>query len=59
MRPLKKWILSCLVLIALFQAGLGGVRDIFGVGFFGMSAQHGWHDAIILLLLAILIAIVL
>jgi hypothetical protein len=32
---------------------------MFGVGIFGMSAQHGWHDAIILLLLAILVAIIM
>lgn len=53
----KQYILALLVVAALIQAGLGGLRDVFGVSLFGMSAQHGWHDAIILLLLAILIAI--
>ncbi len=53
----KQYILVLLVVAALIQAGLGGLRDMFGVSLFGMSAQHGWHDAIILLLLAILIAI--
>ncbi len=53
----KQYILVLLVIAALIQAGLGGLRDMFGVSLFGMSAQHGWHDAIILLLLAILIAI--
>ncbi len=55
----KQWILSFLVVIALLQAGLGGLRDMFGIGIFGFSAQHGWHDAIILLLLAILVAIIM
>jgi len=59
MTNLKQWILSFLVLVALFQAGLGGLRDMFGIGVFGISAQHGWHDAIILLLLAILVAIIM
>ncbi len=53
----KQYILVLLVLAALIQAGLGGLRDVFGLSLFGMSAQHGWHDAIILLLLAILVAI--
>jgi hypothetical protein len=48
-----------LVIAALIQAGLGGLRDMFNVSLFGMSAQHGWHDAIILLLLAILASITL
>ncbi len=53
----KQYILALLVVAALIQTGLGGLRDMFGLSLFGMSAQHGWHDAIILLLLAILIAI--
>lgn len=53
----KQGVLALLVIAALIQAGLGGLRDMFGLSVFGMSAQHGWHDAIILLLLAILIAI--
>ena len=53
----KQGILVLLVIAALVQAGLGGLRDVFGLSVFGMSAQHGWHDAIILLLLAILVAI--
>lgn len=57
MRRMKQYILVLLVVAALIQAGLGGLRDVFGLSLFGMSAQHGWHDAIILLLLAILIAI--
>jgi hypothetical protein len=57
MSPIKKWTLFLLVTLALFQAGVGGLRDMFGVDLFGISSQHGWHDAIILLLLAILVAI--
>ena len=53
----KQYILALLVVAALIQAGLGGLRDMFNISLFGMSAQHGWHDAIILLLLAILVAI--
>ena len=30
---------------------------MFGISIFNISSQHGWNDAIILLLLAILIAI--
>lgn len=57
MTPFKQNVLIFLVVIALIQAGLGGLRDMFGISFFNVSSQHGWHDAIILLLLAILIAI--
>lgn len=57
MSSTKQTILALLVIAALIQAGLGGLRDMFNISVFGMSAQHGWHDAIILLLLAILVAI--
>jgi len=57
MSTTKLWIIVVLVVIALIQAGLGGIRDMFGFSIFNISSQHGWHDAIILLLLAILIAI--
>lgn len=57
MSSTKQGLLALLVIAALIQAGLGGLRDMFGLSVFGMSAQHGWHDAIILLLLAILVAI--
>ena len=55
----KQYILIFLVIAALLQAGLGGLRDMFKISLFGMSAQHGWHDAIILLLRAILASITL
>ena len=57
MSTFKQNLLIFLVVVALVQAGLGGLRDMFGISLFGVSAQHGWHDAIILLLLAILVAI--
>lgn len=53
----KQWILTGLVLLALIQAGLGGLRDL--LEFRTITSQHGWHDAIILLLLAILVAVVM
>lgn len=57
MSTFKQGFLIFLVAVALIQAGLGGLRDMFGVSIFNISSQHGWHDAIILLLLAILVAI--
>lgn len=59
MSTFKKNLLVFLVVVALFQAGLGGLRDMFGISVFNISSQHGWHDAIIVLLLAILVAITL
>jgi hypothetical protein len=57
MSTTKLWIIVVLVVIALLQAGLGGLRDI--LEYRTITSQHGWHDAIILLLLAILIAIMM
>lgn len=57
MSTTKLWIIVTLVVIALIQAGLGGLRDI--LEYRTITSQHGWHDAIILLLLAILIAIMM
>lgn len=57
MSTFKQNLLIFLVVIALIQAGLGGLRDMFGLSIFNISSQHSWHDAIILLLLAILVAI--
>ncbi len=59
MSKTKQYILIFLVVVALIQAGLGGLRDMFGLSIFNISSQHSWHDAIILLLLAILVAIVM
>ena len=57
MSTTKLWIIVVLVIIALIQAGLGGLRDL--LEYRTITSQHGWHDAIILLLLAILIAIMM
>ena len=57
MSTTKLWIIVTLVAIALIQAGLGGLRDL--LEYRTITSQHGWHDAIILLLLAILIAIMM
>jgi hypothetical protein len=57
MSTTKLWIIVVLVVIALLQAGLGGLRDL--LEYRTITSQHGWHDAIILLLLAILIAIMM
>lgn len=59
MSTFKKNLLVFLVVVALFQAGVGGLRDMFGISILNISSQHGWHDAIIVLLLAILVAITL
>jgi hypothetical protein len=57
MSTTKQYLLAFLVVLALIQTGLGGFRDMFGISMFNISSQHSWHDAIILLLLAILVAI--
>jgi hypothetical protein len=57
MSTTKLWIIVTLVVIALLQAGIGGLRDL--LEYRTITSQHGWHDAIILLLLAILIAIMM
>ena len=57
MSTFKRNLLIFLVVVALIQAGLGGLRDMFGISLFNISSQHSWHDSIILLLLAILVAI--
>ena len=59
MSKTKQSILILLVVVALIQTGIGGLRDMFGLSLFNISSQHSWHDAIILLLLAILVAIVM
>lgn len=57
MSRVKQYLIIGLVVLAVLQSGLGGLRDVFGLGFLGMSAQHGWSDANFLLLLAILVAL--
>jgi hypothetical protein len=57
MSKTKQYLLAFLVTLAIIQTGLGGLRDMFGLSVFNITSQHSWHDAIILLLLAILVAI--
>lgn len=57
MSTVKQYLIIGLVVLAVIQSGLGGLRDVFGLGFMGMTAQHGWSDANFLLLLAILVAL--
>lgn len=59
MSTFKQIVLTLLVIVALIQTGIGGLRDMFGISIFGISSEHGWHDATILMLLAILLAIVM
>lgn len=57
MSQIKLILLTILVTVALLQTGLAGLRDMFGISILNVSSQHGWNDAIILLLLAILVAL--
>ena len=59
MTPLKKYLLTFLVVVAALATGFGGLRDMFGISLFGLSKEHAWNDGIFLMLLAILVAIVL
>lgn len=57
MSTFKKWLLIFLVTVGAIQAGVGGLSDMIGARIFGVSAEHGWHDAIIVMLAAIVVAI--
>jgi hypothetical protein len=57
MSRVKQYLIIGLVVLAILQSGLGGLRDVFGLGFMGMTAQHSWSDANFLLLLATLVAL--
>lgn len=59
MSKTKQYLLAFLVALAIIQTGVGGLRDMFGISILNISSQHSWHDSIILLLLAILVAITL
>ena len=55
MSTFKKWLLIIIVIIALFHTFGGGLADMFGGGFF--TAQHGWNEGLIYMLLALVVAI--
>ena len=59
MRPLKRWLLIVLVVLAVLANASGGLRDLFGISVFGASKEHGWADGVFLMLAAILVANVL
>lgn len=57
MSSFKKWLLSLIVLIALIHMAFGSLSDIMRTG--QLTSQHGWTEALILMLLAIVVAIAL
>jgi hypothetical protein len=57
MSTFKKWLLIIIVVIALVHTFGGGFADMFGGTFF--SAEHGWNEGLIYMLLALVVAIAL
>ena len=55
MSTFKKWLLIIIVALALIHMGFGSVSDILRTG--QLTSQHGWTEALILMLLAIVVAI--
>jgi|APCry1669188879_1035177.scaffolds.fasta_scaffold51457_3 hypothetical protein len=55
MSTFKKWLLTIIVVIALLHMGFGSISDILRTG--QLTSQHGWTEALILMLLAIVVAI--
>ena len=55
MSTFKKWLLIIIVVIALLHTVGGGFADMFGAGFF--TAQHGWNEGFIYMLLALVVAV--
>lgn len=55
MSTFKKWLLIVIVALALLHMGFGSVSDILRTG--QLTPQHGWTEALILMLLAVVIAI--
>jgi hypothetical protein len=55
MSTFKKWLLTIIVIIALLHMGFGSISDILRTG--QLTSQHGWTEALILMLLAIVVAI--
>jgi hypothetical protein len=51
----KSIIILALVLLAIILTGFGGLQDMFGFSFFGMTKEHAWHDATFFLMIATLI----
>jgi hypothetical protein len=57
MSAFKKWLLSLIVILALLHMFFGSVSDILRTG--QLTSEHGWVEALILMLLAIVVAIAL
>lgn len=55
MSTFKKWLLAAIVALALLHMGVGSLADIIRTG--QLTSQHGWTEALILMLLAIVVAI--
>jgi hypothetical protein len=56
MSTFKKWLLIVIVAVSLFHAFGGSVADLFG-GRLVISSAHGWNEALIYMLLAVVVAI--
>ena len=55
MSTFKKWLLIVIVALAMVHMGFGSISDILRTG--RLTSQHGWTEALILMLLAIVVAI--
>ena len=55
MSTFKKWVLIVIVALAMVHMGFGSISDILRTG--RLTSQHGWTEALILMLLAIVVAI--
>lgn len=55
MSTFKKWLLIVIVALAMIHMGFGSISDILRTG--RLTSQHGWAEALILMLLAIVVAI--
>jgi len=55
MSTFKKWLLIIIVTLALLHMSFGSISDILRTG--RLTSQHGWTEALILMLLAIVVAI--
>ena len=55
MSAFKKWLLLLIVALAMVHMGFGSISDILRTG--QLTSPHGWTEALILMLLAIVVAI--
>lgn len=57
MSQLKKWLLIIIVIIALIHTVGGGFADMFGGRLYPFTAQHGWNEGLVYMILALVVAI--